>query len=144
MANCPDKLTECELEEVTAVFKTFETGLREATIHPSDLHKAMKRLGLNPTDQDVVDIPMQIGKKGLIYFPEFCQMILERFRKDVTNDGDVDEVWRQNLFKVSEKPRKVALVLVSNCEMLKINQCSFCHHHLQFQLRQLLTVCTVK
>ena len=27
-------LTERELEEVTAVFKSFETGLREATIDP--------------------------------------------------------------------------------------------------------------
>ena len=27
-------LTERELEEVTAVFKSFETGMREATIHP--------------------------------------------------------------------------------------------------------------
>ena len=34
MANNPEMLTERELEEVTAVFKSFETGLREATIHP--------------------------------------------------------------------------------------------------------------
>ena len=34
MANNPEMLTERELEEVTAVFKSFETGMREATIHP--------------------------------------------------------------------------------------------------------------
>ena len=34
MTNNPDMLTDRELEEVTAVFKSFETGLREATIHP--------------------------------------------------------------------------------------------------------------
>ena len=34
MTNNPDMLTDRELEEVTAVYKSFETGLREATIHP--------------------------------------------------------------------------------------------------------------
>ena len=90
------------LPKTSARVKCVPTVMSVATIYPRDLHKAMQRLGLNPTDQDVVDIPMQIGRKGMIYFPEFCQMILERFRNDVTNDGDVDEVWRQNLFKVSE------------------------------------------
>ena len=30
----PENLTDQELEEVTAVFRSFETGLREATIYP--------------------------------------------------------------------------------------------------------------
>ena len=30
----PDMLTNKELEAVTAAFKTFETGVREATIYP--------------------------------------------------------------------------------------------------------------
>ena len=30
----PTDLTEQELEEVTTVFRSFETGLREATIYP--------------------------------------------------------------------------------------------------------------
>ena len=38
MTNNPDMLTDRELEEVTAVFKSFETGLREATIHPKVTH----------------------------------------------------------------------------------------------------------
>jgi len=79
MTNNPDMLTDRELEEVTAVFKSFETGLREATIHPKDLHKAMQRLGLNPTEQEVVDIPNEIARKGLIYFPDFCQLVLGRY-----------------------------------------------------------------
>ena len=32
--NHPTMLTEKELDDVTAVFRSFETGLREATIHP--------------------------------------------------------------------------------------------------------------
>jgi len=96
MTNNPDMLTDRELEEVTAVFKSFETGLREATIHPKDLHKAMQRLGLNPTEQEVVDIPNEIARKGLIYFPDFCQLVLGRFR----NDGVEDDLFRQNMFKM--------------------------------------------
>jgi hypothetical protein len=112
MTNNPDLLTDRELEEVTAVFKSFETGLREATIHPKvtalflplclsgpsfkDLHKAMKRLGLNPTEQEVVDIPNEIAKSGKIYFPQFCKLVLERFR----SRGTEDTLFRQNMFKV--------------------------------------------
>ena len=55
-------LTERELECITTVFRSFETGLRGATIQPSDLHPAMKMLGLNPTEQEVVDIPNNIAK----------------------------------------------------------------------------------
>ena len=63
-----------------------------------DLHKAMKMLGLNPTEQEVdpkkmkaknvkfifqqvVDIPNEIAKSGHIYFPEFCKLVLDRFRQ---------------------------------------------------------------
>ena len=60
--------------------RSFETGLRGATIYPSvriylrisdgtnivlslqDLHPAMKMLGLNPSEQEVVDIPNNIAK----------------------------------------------------------------------------------
>ena len=73
ITNHPDMLTDKELEDVTAVFRSLETGLRGATIDPQDLHKAMKRLGLNPSDQEMVDIPNRIAKNGLIYFPDFCK-----------------------------------------------------------------------
>ena len=74
----PDMLTEKELESVTTVFRSFESGLREATIYPSvsmfktllneiiiniqDLHRAMCMLNLNPTEQEVVDIPNEIAR----------------------------------------------------------------------------------
>ena len=57
-------------------------------------------LGLNPTEQETVDIPNQIARQGLfdrylftckilnfivrnglIYFPDFCQLCLEKFRE---------------------------------------------------------------
>ena len=112
--NHPDMMTPKELENATAVFRSLETGLRGGTIDPEDLHKAMKRLGdiivfslciiiilrlsgLNPSDQDMVDIPNRIGKNGLIYFPDFCQLVLDQIREDEKNG---EEDFRRNMFKV--------------------------------------------
>jgi len=63
--NDPEKLTERELVDVTAVFRSLETGLREATIRCCDLQRAMKQLGLNLADQELVDIPNKIARDGL-------------------------------------------------------------------------------
>ena len=60
-----EELSEKEMEAVTMVFRSFETGLREATIYAKvifhtflssifsvkDLLPAMKMLGLNPMEQ---------------------------------------------------------------------------------------------
>ena len=79
ITNHPDEFTCSELEAVTAVFKSLETGLRQGTIFPKvrqgwsagmigrkfswqDLHRAITRLGLNPTDQEIVDISNYIAK----------------------------------------------------------------------------------
>ena len=40
--------------------------------------KAMRSLGLNPSEQEVIDIPNYIMKKGFIYFSDFCQLVLGR------------------------------------------------------------------
>ena len=52
-------------------------------------------LALKIEDQ-VMDIPNKISKRGLIYFPDFCQLVLEKFRGDAVED----EIFRQNMFKV--------------------------------------------
>ena len=67
-----EELSEREMEAVTTVFRSFETGLREATIYPKDLLPAMKMLGLNPMEQEIVDLKNSIARNGVIYFPEFC------------------------------------------------------------------------
>ena len=55
-------------------------------------------LGLNPSDQALLDIPNKIGREdGLIYYPDFCQLCLEYFRQG----QDEEEEFRKNLFKVS-------------------------------------------
>ena len=59
-----------------------------------DLHAAMKMLGLNPMEQEIVDLTNTITRNGFIYFPDFCKIVLKRWR-------EVDEeVFRQNMFKV--------------------------------------------
>ena len=92
-----EELSEKEMEAVTMVFRSFETGLREATIYSKDLLPAMKMLGLNPMEQEIIDLTNEIARNGLIYFPEFCRIVHRRFR-----DGDEEE-FRQNMFKVDMK-----------------------------------------
>ena len=67
VTNHPDEFTRKELDDVTVVFKSLETGLRQGTIFPKDLHRALTRLGLNPTDQEIVDIANYIAKYEVIY-----------------------------------------------------------------------------
>ena len=72
VTNHPDEFTRKELDDVTAVFKSLETGLRQGTIFPKDLHRALTRLGLNPTDQEIVDIANYIAKYGSIKYKHHC------------------------------------------------------------------------
>ena len=67
----------------------------------------------------VVDIPNEIAKSGHIYFPEFCKLVLDRFRQIIKRiqlqtflvgmnqtyrrGGTEDDLFRQNMFKVSLK-----------------------------------------
>ena len=57
----------------------------------------MKVLGLNPMEQEIIDLTNEIARNGLIYFPEFCRIIHKRFR-----DED-EEIFMQNMFKVDIK-----------------------------------------
>ena len=97
------------MDVITTVFRSYETGLREATILPKvgifmaeiflikwyqDLHAAMKMLGLNPMEQEIIDLTNNIVRNGYIYFPEFCKVIHEKYRTDD------EEVFSQNMFKV--------------------------------------------
>ena len=55
---------------------------------------AMKMLGLNPMEQEIVDVTNEIARNGLIFFPEFCEVVLARFREED------EEAFSQNMFKV--------------------------------------------
>ena len=54
----------------------------------------MKMLGLNPMEQEIIDLTNNIVKNGFIYFPDFCKIIIEKYRQDD------EELFRQNMFKV--------------------------------------------
>ena len=53
-------------------------------------------VGLNPTEQEVVDIPNELARAGLIYFPDFCSVVLERLRQP----KEEEENFYQCMFKV--------------------------------------------
>ena len=114
MASHPNKLTDKELDSVTASFKSLESGLRGATIKQEvqkqelssyitwhkcvqNVQKVMLMVGLNPSDQECVDIPNEWARKGLLYFPDFCDVVLEGFRPSEEEEED----FYQHTFKVS-------------------------------------------
>ena len=39
----------------------------------------MKMLGLNPMEQEIIDVTNEIARNGLIYFPEFCRVVHTRY-----------------------------------------------------------------
>ena len=61
------------------------------------LVQAMRSLGLNPSEQEVIDIPNYITRRGLIYLADFCQMILKWFREDASQE----EHFKQLMFRVN-------------------------------------------
>jgi hypothetical protein len=38
-----------------------------------DILNAMKALGLNPAEQEVIDMTNEVANNGLVYFPDFCR-----------------------------------------------------------------------
>jgi Ca2+-binding EF-hand superfamily protein len=43
---------------------------------------ALVNLGLNILDQEVIDMTNTVAKNGLVFFPEFCKVVLRKFRED--------------------------------------------------------------
>ena len=46
-------------------------------------------------EQEIVDLTNEVARNGLIFFPEFCEVVLARFR------AEDEEEFRQNMFKVN-------------------------------------------
>ena len=51
---------------------------------------------MNIMEQEVVDMTNTIAKNGLIFFPEFCEIVLRKFREED------EEQFTQIMFKVKE------------------------------------------
>ena len=64
-------------------------------------------LGLNPMEQEIIDLTNKIARNGLIYFPEFCRIVHQRFR------GQDEEVFRQNMFKVGVKNEENPILFIT-------------------------------
>ena len=60
-----------------------------------DLLPALVSLGLNIMEQEVIDMTNTIARNGLVYFPDFCQIVLKKFREDD------EEQFAQVMFKVN-------------------------------------------
>ena len=54
----------------------------------------MKALGLNPGEQEMIDMTNEVSVNGLIYYPDFCKLVLRKYREENK------EVLNQALFKV--------------------------------------------
>ena len=56
----------------------------------------MKALGLNPGEQEMIDMTNEVSVNGLIYYPDFCKLVLRKYREENK------EVLHQALFKVKK------------------------------------------
>ena len=66
----------------------------------------MKMLGLNPMEQEVIDLTNNNVKNGYIYFPEFCNIIHKKYREEN------EDIFYQDMFKVDIS--KVHLIKLKN------------------------------
>ena len=62
----------------------------------------MKALGLNPGEQEMIDMTNEVNVNGLIYYPDFCKIVLRKYREENR------EVLNQALFKVGILKLKLA------------------------------------
>ena len=68
----------------------------------------MMILGVNIMEQECIDMTNEVAKNGHIYFPEFCRIVLRKFREDD------DEQFAQVMFKVRAScPFSLQIILVS-------------------------------
>ena len=52
-------------------------------------------LGLNPLEQEVLDLTNEVARNGFIFFPEFCSIVHRKYREED------ESVFRQIMFKVN-------------------------------------------
>ena len=57
-------------------------------------------------EQEVIDMTNTIARNGLIFFPEFCQIVLKKFREDDESE------FAQVMFKVNKASLLLLTVLM--------------------------------
>lgn len=68
-------------------------------------------LGLNPLEQEILDLTNEVARNGFIYFPAFCKAVHSKYREEDEN------LFRQNMFKVS----CVDSIIIFICLLLKLS-----------------------
>ena len=78
MATHPSMLSDNELDCLTSAFRSLETGVRGATINQENIQAAMLMVGLNPSDQECVDIPNEFARLGQANWSQLSEMLRDK------------------------------------------------------------------
>ena len=65
-------------------------------IQLQELPSALRMLGLNLLEQEIIDWTNKNARDGAIYFTEFCKVVTKKYREED------EELFRQNMFKVGK------------------------------------------
>ena len=76
------KLLRLELSQGTSLprFKSLNKIFFPTSFFFKDLTKALKMLGINPLEQEIMDIANENSKNGLISFQAFCSVVHKKYR----------------------------------------------------------------
>ena len=76
---------------------------------------AMKSLGLNPAEQETIDMTNEVGNNGLVYFPEFCKIVLRKY--SILQGNYISEVFFQTLETCNQSDDSLILSYLFNKEV---------------------------
>ena len=93
-------------------------------------------LGLNPLEQEILDLTNEIARNGFIYFPEFCQIVTKKYREED------DKLFRQNMFKVGLGTPPLLKKIQIHIDINILNQCLKCYSN-YFSLKFLLSIVSI-
>ena len=82
----------------------------------------MKALGLNPGEQEMIDMTNEVSVNGLIYYPDFCKLVLRKYREENR------ETLNQALFKVGPGDNSCNIFVPESSSLLEISTyCTYLH-----------------
>merc|ERR1711953_769158 len=83
-----DSLSEEQIAELKQAFNEFDVD-GGGTINTTELGYAMRAMGMNPTEQELLDLINEYDTdgSGMIEFPEFCNMMSDKM--NAVNDEDM-------------------------------------------------------
>jgi len=88
MADCDTDMSEEQIAELQQAFNEFDVD-RGGTINAKELGYAMRAMGMNPTEAELLDLLNEYDTdgSGMIEFGEFCNMMSDKMNAD--NDEDM-------------------------------------------------------